>query len=480
MAHKSVKKIKIRQKYCLNEENDLNLRDNNQHKTNNYQQTRKNFITMNGIKIRLALMNFLQFAIWGTYLISLGKYLSSIALGADIPWFYSVQGIVSIFMPAIIGVVGDKYIQPQKLLGMCHLLAAAFMGMAYYYCVTTSEPQFGTLFTYYTLSVGFYMPTIALSNTVAFSILKQNGLDTVKDFPPIRVFGTVGFVAAMWFVNSAYLHDGNFGLSLSVSGRFQDNELQLATCAIVGIVLSIYAFMLPKCPLTESKDNQTWVERFGLDAFALFKTKKMAIFFIFSMLLGVSLQITNAYASSFISQFSLVDPESAIAKNSTLIISISQISEALCILLITFFLKRYGIKKVMMIAMFAWVLRFGFFGLATDVNAWWFIPLIVGSMIVYGVAFDFFNVSGALFVSKESPEKYQSSAQGLFMLMTNGIGATVGTQAAGLVVNHYCKNEGNYMTGDWSTVWLIFSAYALVVFLLFTIFFKYKHVPEKD
>lgn len=434
---------------------------------------------MNSIKIRLALMNFLQFAVWGSYLISLGKYLTSIALGSDIPWFYSMQGIVSIFMPAIIGVLGDKYIQPQKLLGLCHLLAAAFMGMAYIYCVSSDAPQFGTLFLYYSLSVGFYMPTIALSNTVAFSLLRQNGLDTVKDFPPIRVFGTVGFVAAMWFVNSAYIHEDGCGLSLTVLDRFQDNAYQLATCAVIGVFLAIYAFLLPKCPLTESKDNQTWVEKFGLDAFVLFKTKKMAIFFIFSMLLGVSLQITNAYASSFISQFSLKDANSIIARNSTLIISISQISEALCILLITFFLKRYGIKKVMMIAMFAWVLRFGFFGLASDINAWWFIPLIVGSMIVYGVAFDFFNVSGALFVSKEAPEKYQSSAQGLFMLMTNGIGATLGTQAAGAVVNHYCKNEGDYMVGDWSSVWLIFSAYALVVFILFTIIFKYKHVPEK-
>lgn len=433
---------------------------------------------MNGIKIRLAIMNFLQYAVWGSYLISLGQYLAHIGLGSDIPWFYSVQGIVSIFMPAIIGVMGDKYMQPQKLLGLCHLLAASFMALAYHYCMTTENPEFGTLFTYYTLSVGFYMPTIALSNTVAFSILKQAGLDTVKDFPPIRVLGTVGFIAAMWFVNSAYINDNGFGLSLVADGRFQTNANQLAVCSLIGCVLAVYAFMLPKCPLTKSVGNQTLAQKFGLDAFVLFKEKKMALFFLFSMLLGVSLQITNAYASTFVSHFAGLSEyaDSFVVKNSTLLISLSQISEALCILLIPFFLSKFGIKKVMMIAMFAWVLRFGFFGIGNPGSGVW---LFILSMIVYGVAFDFFNVSGALFVSQEAPAKYQSSAQGLFMLMTNGIGATVGTQAAGMVVNHFCRNEGGTMVGDWSTVWLIFAAYAFVVFALFTIFFKYKHVPQK-
>ncbi len=436
---------------------------------------------MNGIKIRLALMNFLQYAIWGAYLISMGKYLVSIHLAKEIPWFYSVQGIVSIFMPAIIGVMGDKYMQPQKLLGLCHLLAAGFMGMAYYYCISTPEPQFGTLFTYYTLSVGFYMPTIALSNTVAFSILRQFGLDTIKDFPPIRVLGTVGFIASMWFVNSAYINDGEFGLSLTVADalRFQSNSYQFLVCAVLGLVLAVYAYMLPQCPLSKSDKKQTLAEKFGLDAFVLFKEKKMALFFLFSMLLGVSLQITNAYASSFITHFKDV-PEYAnsfVVNNATLLISLSQISEALCILLIPFFLKQFGIKKVMMIAMFAWVLRFGFFGIGDPGMPG--VLLFILSMIVYGVAFDFFNVSGALFVSQEAPQKFQSSAQGLFMLMTNGIGATVGTQAAGLVVNHFChETENGTLIGDWSTVWLIFAAYAFVVFALFTVFFKYKHVRK--
>lgn len=424
-------------------------------------------------------MNFLQYAIWGSYLICLGQYLGTLGLGKDIPWFYSVQGIVSIFMPAIIGVIGDKYMQPQKLLALCHVVAAIFMGGAYYYCISAETVQFGTLFTLYTLSVGFYMPTIALANTVAFSILKQNGLDTVKDFPPIRVFGTVGFIAAMWFVNCAYFCDGKFGMSLTLEGgyRFQYNEYQLLVCSVIGFILAVYSYMLPQCPISRSDKEQSLVEKLGFDAFVLFKEKKMAIFFIFSMLLGVSLQITNAYASSFISHFADIKEyaDSFVVKNSTMLISLSQISEAGCILLISFFLKRYGIKKVMMIAMFAWVLRFGLFGLGNPGAGLW---MFIVSMLVYGVAFDFFNVSGALFVCKESPAKYQSSAQGMFMLMTNGIGATVGTQAAGFVVNGLCEEPGNLNTCDWSTAWLIFAGYALVVFVLFTIIFKYKHDPN--
>lgn len=445
---------------------------------------------MKGIKSKLAIMNFLEFAVWGSYLTCLGNYLGPHGLGADIALFYSVQGIVSIFMPAVMGMIADRYVQPQKLLGYCHFLAAAFMLGAWHYGMTHPQLDFWPFFTLYTLSVAFFMPTIALANTVAFSSLKRAGLDTVKDFPPIRVLGTVGFIAAMWFVNCFYMADGSVGFSLgnplgesANDPRFQYGVNQLATSAVFSLVLFLFCMTLPKCPVAgKGRKAKGLISTLGLDAFKLFRRRKMAVFFIFSMLLGVSLQITNGYATPFISSFKALPEylDSFGANNATLLTSLSQISEALCILLIPFFLSRFGIKRVMMIAMFAWVLRFGFFGLGDPGDG---VCLFILSMLVYGVAFDFFNVSGALFVEQETSPQIQASAQGLFMLMTNGIGATFGTLAAGAVVNKYCTwtavgNE-SYLTGNWEHVWLVFAGYALAVFVLFTLCFKYKHNPER-
>ena len=431
-----------------------------------------------GIKLRLTAMNFLQFAVWGSYLTCIGNFLGRVGLGGEISWFYVVQGIVSIFMPAIVGAIADKFVQPQRMLGISHLIAGGLMLAAGIYAQQMGQSiEFAPFFAIYTLSVAFYMPTLALSNTVAFSILLRHGFDTVKDFPPIRVFGTIGFIAAMWFVNFA-----KFGME----EPFQFTYMQLVTSGLLGILLAIYSFTLPSCPLVkgDAQSKKSLVQRLGLDAFVLFKQKKMALFFIFSMLLGVSLQITNGFAGPYINSFAAVS-DSWFAKNPTLLTSLSQASEALCILLIPFCLKRFGIKKVMLIAMFAWVLRFGFFGVGSTETVVGLIALFA-SMIVYGVAFDFFNVSGALFVERESDKSMQASAQGLFMLMTNGIGASVGTWLAGKVVNHFCawNTEGFFVAkegveGGWPAVWGIFAAYALVVALMFAIVFKYKHTPAK-
>ena len=321
------------------------------------------------------------------------------------------------------------------------------------------------------------MPTLALSNTTAFTILKNNGLDTVKDFPPIRVFGTVGFIATMWFVNCAVLNDGAFGFTLAENtSKFQYTQYQFLVSGLLGILLCVYCFTLPQCKLqTKASKTRSLAESFGFDAFRLFKTKRMAMFFVFSCMLGMSLQVTNGYATPFITSFKGI-PEMAdsfAANNATLLVSISQVAEALCILLIPFFLRRYGIKTVMLMAMFAWVLRFGFFGLGNPVFPG--VTLFILSCIVYGVAFDFFNVSGGLFVDQECDEKVKASAQGLFMLMTNGLGATIGTLLAGEVINHYCHwTDEGYLVGNWQTCWFIFAGYALVVAVLFALMFRTK------
>ena len=425
---------------------------------------------MRAIKSRLIFMNFLQFAVWGSYLTSMGGYLFAKGEGDMIGWFYAMQGVVSIFMPAIMGIIADKWMPAQRLLGLCHAIAAIFIAAAGYFA---SSDMIVPMFALYSVSVAFYMPTLALSNSVAYTSLEIGGYDTVKAFPPIRVFGTVGFIVAMLICDFA---------------GFQANHIQFYQCALIGVAMSLFTLLLPNCPVSNSVGNKSLMQRLGLDAFKLFKSKQMAMFFIFSMLLGVSLQITNGFANGFITSFKNL-PEFANtfgANHANALISLSQVSETLCILLIPICLKRLGIKWVMLIAMFAWVLRFGLFGLGNPGDGLW---MFILSMIVYGVAFDFFNISGSLFVNENTSGEMRSSAQGLFMIMTNGIGATVGTLSAQAVVNKFVPFEiknaeqvvtnGNAIAEGWSHTWLIFAGYALVVALLFWVLFKYKHNPDK-
>lgn len=417
------------------------------------------------LKVRLSVLNFLEFAVWGSYLTSLGNFLSRNNLGDKIGWFYAMQGIVSLIMPSLIGILADRWLAAQKMLSLCHLLAALFMAAAGFYSMGAETIEFAPLFTLYSLSVAFFMPTIGLNNSVAFNALTKNGLDTVKDFPPIRVFGTVGFICAMLLVNFA----GPEG------AKFQTSYMQMFVSAAFSVIMMLYSLTMPACPVCKTPASGSWIDRLGLRAFSLFKQKKMAIFFTFSMLLGVSLQITNGYANPYISFFENV-PQYAnawAAKNANALISLSQISETLCILLIPFCLKRFGIKGVMLMSMIAWVMRFGFFGIGNPSDGLW---LMVLSCIVYGIAFDFFNVSGGLYVDKETDPSIRSSAQGLFMIMTNGLGATIGTLCAMAIVNHNVvpTEPVEVQLAGWRMSWYIFAAYALVVAVLFWMAFQDK------
>ena len=410
------------------------------------------------VKTRLIVLSFLQFAIWGAYLTSMGRYLGGVGMGSHIGWFYSVQGRVSIFMPAIIGIIADRWVPAQRLLAFCHAVAAVFMGITGYIGMTKgADVVFGDLFWTYTVSVAFYMPTLALSNSVSYTVLNQAGLDTVKAFPPIRVFGTVGFIVSMLFVDYT---------------GFQLNYSQFFTSAVWGAVMAIYCLTLPNCPVNKERAGTSLSSALGLDAFKLFKQGRMAMFFIFSMLLGAALQVSNGYANMFIGGFGAIEEYAGTfaVEHTNMLISLSQISETLCILLIPFFLKKFGIKVVMLIAMLGWVFRFGFFAIGDPGMPG--VLLFVLSMIVYGVAFDFFNISGSLFVDQEVPENLRSSAQGLFMLMTNGLGASIGVIAAQEVVNHFTANQTNF--AGWSTAWYIFAAYALVIAVLFAVLFREK------
>ena len=409
------------------------------------------------IKNKLTLMSFLQFFVWGAWLITVGNYWFGTKQwsGEQFGAIFSTLGLSSIIMPAITGIIADKWINAEKLYGVLHILG----GLALFYIPQVEDP-----ITFYWVIFGAmlcYMPTISLSNSVAYTILKNNNFDVVKVFPPIRVWGTIGFIAAMWLTNLS----GN---------KASANMFYIS--AVAAIVLGIYSFMLPKCPPQKLiSDDASLTQKLGLDAFKLFGTYKMALFFLFSMFLGGALQLTNMYGDVFLSEFGKM-PEyatSIVVTKSTLIMSISQISETLFILAIPFFLKRFGIKQVMLISMLAWVLRFGLFSYGNPADGLW---MIVLSCVVYGMAFDFFNISGSLFVETTTDSKMRSSAQGLFMMMSNGFGAFFGGLVSGIVIDKFFTHEG---VRDWHSIWLAFAGYALVIGIAFAIFFKHKHNPEE-
>lgn len=404
---------------------------------------------MMGIKNRLIIMNFLQFFIWGAWLISIGGYLGGTLgfSGSEIGAIFSTLGIASLFMPAIMGIIADKWINAEKLLGICHIIGA----MLLFWASTITDPDI--FFYVMLLNSMFYMPTIALNSTVSYVILEQKGFDVVKDFPPIRVWGTIGFIAAMWIVDL-------FG--------WKSSNMQLVFSGFSSIALGLYAITLPACIPVKSTHKKTLASRLGLDALVLFKQSRMAVFFLFAMFLGAALQITNAFGGSFLESFNLTHPDTFGVKHPIVLLSISQMSETLFILTIPFFLRKFGIKKVMIMSIFAWVLRFGLFSIGDPGSG---LYLLVLSMIVYGMAFDFFNISGSLFVEQEVPSSFRASAQGIFMLVTNGVGATLGGYGSGLVVDLFTKDG----IRDWPTIWLVFAGYALVLGLIFPFAFKYKH-----
>ena len=410
-----------------------------------------------GIKFRLTLMSFLQFFIWGAWLITVGNYWFATKQwsGAEFGAIFSTLGFSSILMPAFTGILADKYINAESLYGILHILGG--LVLIYIPQVDNSNQFFWVIF----LAMLCYMPTISLSNSIAYTILNNNKFDVVKVFPPIRVWGTVGFIAAMWLTNLT----GN---------KASENMFYIA--AIGAISLGIYSFSLPKCePQKLISNNATIIEKLGLDAFKLFGTYKMALFFIFSMFLGGALQLTNMYGDVYLSEFANVPEyaDSFVVKYSTIIMSISQISETLFILAIPFFLKRFGIKQVMLISMFAWVLRFGLFSFGNPVDGLW---MIIMSCIVYGMAFDFFNISGSLFIETTTSDKIRSSAQGLFMMMSNGFGAFFGGLLSGKLIDAFFTTNG---IRDWHNIWLSFAAYALVIAIAFAIFFKHEHNPKE-
>jgi NHS family xanthosine MFS transporter len=401
------------------------------------------------IKLRLVVMNFLEFFVWGAWLISLGVYAFNTLhfSGLRIGSLYGTMAIASLFMPALMGIIADRWINAERLLGICHLAGAGFLLWA------STATDYGTLYLAVFLNALVFMPTIALNNTVSYVVLRERHYEPVKDFPPIRVWGTIGFIAAMWLVDLA---------------GWTQSPAQFHVSAVAGLVLGVYCFTLPPCRPAVAAEKRSLASALGLDAFALFRDPTMLVFFLFAMLLGAALQITNMFGAAFLDDFKGTYPDSFGVQHPNILLSISQISETLFILTIPFFLRRFGIKKVMLLSIFAWALRFGLFAFG-DPGAGFVLLLL--SMIVYGMAFDFFNVSGSLFVEREAAPKMRASAQGLFMLMTNGVGALFGSYLSGMVVDSFTKDG----VKDWRGIWLSFAAYALALGVTFPFLFRYRH-----
>jgi NHS family xanthosine MFS transporter len=409
------------------------------------------------IKYRLIVMNFLQFFIWGSWLITIGAYWFQNKQwpGAQFGIIFSTMGIASLFMPSIAGIIADKWVNAEKLLGVFHICGR--------HCTfyDTRRKQSFNLLLGYSFNMIFYMPTISLAIAVAYSALKSKGGDVVRDYPPIRVWGTVGFIVALWVVS--LLH-------------FETSAYQFYVASAAALLLGVYSFTLPKCPpRLNVKESRSVIDALGLTSFSLFRNRKMALFFIFAMLLGAALQLTNAYGDTFLHDFATVDKykDSIAVKYPAIIMSISQISETLFILAIPFFLKRFGIKQVMFFSMVAWVLRFGLFAYGNPGDRLW---MIILSCIVYGMAFDFFNISGSLFVETQTDQSIRASAQGLFMMMTNGVGAVLGSSLSGIIIQEYFTYPDQ--SKDWQGIWIAFSFYALVIAVLFMLLFKHKHDLE--
>ena len=406
-----------------------------------------------GLKLRLTFLQFFEFFIWGAWLISIGSYMGSMGMGDKIGPLFATLGIASFIMPTIAGIIADRWLNTERLLGILHLLGACFLFMA------SKTTDFNQLYLYMFLNAIVFMPTIGLSYSVCYSVMAKNQMNTVKEFPPIRVWGTVGFIAAMWVVNLAGWEQSS-------------NQLLLASSA--ALFLGLYAFSLPASPPSKVKKSGSLLSVLGLDALVLLKEKKIALFFFFAVLIGICLQITNAYGAIFLDSFKTDYPDSFVIKHGNIFLSLSQVSEALFILAIPFFLKRFGIKTVMLMSLGAWVLRFAFFGIGNPGLGMVWLTL---SMIIYGMAFDFFNISGSLFIEKETPAKFRSSAQGMLMMVTNGLGAIVGTYSAQAVINYFTVVDPVTEKGvtNWPICWFIFAGYAAVIAVLFAVFFKYKH-----
>lgn len=426
---------------------------------------------------RLSSLYFLQFGIWGCYLVSMGQFLGGAGLGDMIPWFYAMAGFAALVMPLLAGYIADRHTGPVRLLAVCHALSATAMAGLFAYALGHPRPDGAATLALFGAATAFYTPTMPLCNATALAALRRSGADTTKLFPRTRLWGTVGFVAMMWMVNTVWIVPGE-GIGICFGGdsthamdRMQYTCWQLGAAAILGFVTAAYALLMPHQRPAATYDSPISLRTM----LKILRKGNLGMFFLFAMLIGVAQQINNGYATPYITHYRALEGFVGTfgADNATLLMSLSQISEVLWMLCVGAVMARAGVKVTMLMAMTAWSLNFLCFALGDPGSGLW---VLAGGMIVYGVAFDFNTVAASLFVEREVPEGSKATAQCLLVMMGRGVGASAGMFAAGAVVNCFCRwtvaPGGRYLMGDWLPVWLIFAAYCAVVAVAFAVFFR--------
>ena len=397
------------------------------------------------IKIQLSFMMFLEFFIWGGWFVTMGTFLSQSfkASGSQLAQAYETQSIGAIIAPFVIGLIADRYFSAQKILGFLHILGAVVL------CLAGTSNDFISFYPFVLIYMILYMPTLALVNSVAFRQMK----DPSKEFPPIRVFGTVGWIVA--------------GLTIGYLGwesqKLLSYTFYLTACA--SAILGVFSFTLPDTPPKAEKGDYSISKVLGLDALSLLKDTKYLIFFMSSILICIPLAFYYQHANQFLNELGM--------QKAAAVMTLGQISEALFILLLPIFLKRYGIKTSLIVGMLAWVVRYVLFAYG-DIgeNAW----MLIFGVILHGICYDFFFVSGQIYTDYKAGDKFKSSAQGLITLATYGLGMLVGFRLAGYITDQFIISSGH----DWTQIWIIPSGFALFVLLFFILTFKNEKIKLKD
>ena len=392
------------------------------------------------ISVMLSSMMFLQYYIWGAWYVTMGTYMGEIlkSTGLHIGEAYSAVAIATIFSPFFVGMIADRFFAAQKIMGVLHLLGAALL----FYATKATNDNFYWVILIYAL---MYMPTIALSNSVAFAQMTDPG----KQFPWIRVFGTLGWIAAGIVI-------GQLGIE-KTAGTFY-------VAAGVSAFAGLLSFALPNTPPKAQEEKVTMSSILGTDAFVLFKSRSFFIFFVSAILICIPLSFYYGFANPFLNEIGL---ENAASK-----MTMGQMSEALFILAIPFMFNRVGVKNMLILGIGAWLLRYVFFAYGNMDHSW----MLYAGIILHGVCYDFFFVTGYMYTEKKAGEKIKNAAQGLFTFATYGVGMYIGTLYSGHVVDQYkvASTVENVTKHQWQSIWLVPAAIAATVLIAFILFFKEK------
>jgi nucleoside transporter len=390
----------------------------------------------NSIRIQLSAMMFLEFFIWGSWYVTMGTYLDKVlkADGVQVGAAYSAMAIATILSPFIVGMIADRFFSAQKVLGLLHLLGAALL---FYLTKMGNADSFYWILLLYSL---LYAPTLALANAVAFRQMQ----DPSKEFASIRVLGTIGWIATGWMIDKVF--------------RIGTEQLALTfnIAATASLVLGIMSFFLPDTPPKAKGTKATFLQILGADAFVLFKDRSFVIFFLASVLICIPLSFYYSFTNLYLTETGM--------KNVTSNMTFGQFSEAFFILLIPFFFRRLGVKWMIAVGMVAWAVRFLFFGYGNADDMIW---MLYAGIILHGVCFDFFFVTGQIYTDSKAGINIQSQAQGMITMATYGIGMWIGALLAGYVKDHYTVNN----IVNWKSVWMVPAGISVIVLILFTLFF---------